>query len=234
LTSTNYLPPEDFKKLVDAIPLVTEYNKSKLLSSQKKKVPNDWWIRLVLKTQYCMALRISEVLTIVPSDFNFKRKILTLNHTKTGFKHCKCSKWKKKKLIKSDINCLKCKGKGKVRVKQFTSIPPDFLNYGLILKLSTMSQDELLFPFTRQLIWSYVKKAAVFAKLELGEQQDERYIEGAWTHLIRKSRAKMMIELGASEVMVKVKLRHTFSVTERYTKPDINALIKWEEENIDG
>ena len=41
-----------------------------------------------------------------------------------------------------------------------------------------------------------------------------------------------MIELGASEVMVKVKLRHTFSVTERYTKPDINALIKWEAENL--
>ena len=81
-------------------------------------------------------------------------------------------------------------------------------------------------------MWSYVKKACVMAKLELGEQQDERFIEGAWTHLIRKSRAKLMIELGAAEVMVKVKLRHTFSTTERYTKPDINALIKWEAENL--
>jgi len=72
------------------------------------------------------------------------------------------------------------------------------------------------------------------AKLELGEQQDERYIDGAWTHLLRKSRAKMMIEKGASEVMVKVKLRHTFTTTERYTRPDINALIKWEAENING
>ena len=44
----------------------------------------------------------------------------------------------------------------------------------------------------------------------------------------------MMIELGAAEVMVKVKLRHTFSTTERYTKPDINALIDWERENIHG
>jgi len=70
------------------------------------------------------------------------------------------------------------------------------------------------------------------ANLELGEQQDQHYIEGAWTHLIRKSRAKLMIEKGASEVMVKVKLRHTFTVTERYTKPDINALIKWEQENL--
>ena len=69
--------------------------------------------------------------------------------------------------------------------------------------------------------------------LDLYEKQDTREIIGAWTHLIRKSRAKLMIELGAPEVMVKVKLRHTFTTTERYTKPDINALIKWESENID-
>jgi len=42
-----------------------------------------------------------------------------------------------------------------------------------------------------------------------------------------------MIELGAKEVMVKVKLRHSFTVTDRYTKPDINGLIEWERKNFE-
>jgi len=211
MTTTNYLSPTDFKKMVDAIPLVTEYNKSKLHTFQESKVPNPDRLQWALWTQYCMGLRVSEVLNLERDDFNLERKILTLNKTKTGFK--------------------KVKGK-KVRKPQFTSIPPDYFRFEGLFSLSP--HNVKLFPFTRQLIWSYVKKACVMAHLELGEQQDERYIEGGWTHLIRKSRAKMMIELGASEVMVKVKLRHTFTVTERYTKPDINALIKWEQENLNG
>jgi len=202
MTTTNYLSPRDFKKMVDAIPLVTEYNISKLHPYQSIRVPKPQWLQYALWVQYCHALRISEVLNLKSKDFNFDRKILTLHNTKTG----------KKK-------------------KQFTSIPPD-LPHEVIQEISCSALNQVLFPFTRQLIWSYVKKAAKMAGLELGEQQDERFIEGAWTHLIRKSWAKRMIELGASEVMVKVKLRHTLNVTERYTKPDINALIKWESENI--
>ncbi len=212
MTSTNYLNPQDFKKMVDAIPLVTEYNKRKLHEGQKHKVPNPKWIQFALWTQYCHALRISEVLSLIKNDFNFERKILTLNKTKTGFK--------KKDGIK-------------VRKKQYTSIPSDFPNE-VRMEIANSEDTQILFPFNRQLLWRYTKQAAKMAGLDLAEQQDERFIEGAWTHLIRKSRAKWMIEAGASEVMVKVKLRHTFTVTERYTKPDINALIKWEEENING
>jgi len=213
LTTTNYLSPQDFKKMVDAIPLVTEYNKSKLHTFQADKVPNPSDIQAILWIQYCMGLRISEALLLRRNNFNFERNILTLTKTKTGFKK---------------------KDGVKVRKNQYTSIPPDFPLW-IETTIDTMYQnDERLFNHTRQLIWSYVKKACKLAGLELGEQQDERYIEGGWTHLIRKSRAKMMIEKGASEVMVKVKLRHTFTVTERYTKPDINALIKWEEENLEA
>ncbi len=199
MTTTNYLSPADFKKMVDAIPLVTEYNKSKLHTFQAKRVPNWGTLQVAFWVQYCLGLRISEVLALNPQDFNFERNILTLHNTKTG--------------------------KGK---KQFTSIPPDLPKECICYIQSCNALETKLFPFTRQLMWSYVKKACKMAGLELGEQQDQRYIEGGWTHLIRKSRAKMMIEKGASEVMVKVKLRHTFTVTERYTKPDINALIEWE------
>ena len=210
MTTTNYLSPTDFKKMVDAIPLVTEYNKSKLHENESNRLPNPQWIQYALWVQYCHGLRISEVLQLRGKNFDFDRNILTLEKTKTGFK-------------KKD-------GK-KIRKKQFTSIPPD-LPQEVRVQIFIENESNILFPFTRQLIWSYVKKACKFANLELGEQQDERYIDGGWTHLIRKSRAKWMIEKGAPEVMVKVKLRHTFSVTERYTKPDINALIEWERENI--
>jgi len=208
MTSTNYLSPQDFKKMINAIPLVTEYNNGKLLNS--KRVPNPKNIQLCLWVQYCCALRISEVLRIIVSDFNFDNNILTLEKTKTGFK------------MKDGV---------KVRKKQFTSIPPD-MPRELKDVCKYQKTNTLLFPYTRQLIWSYVKKACVMAGLELGEQQEERYIDGAWTHLLRKSRAKLMIELGANMDMVKVKLRHSFTTTERYTKPDINALIKWESENL--
>lgn len=193
--------------MVDAVPLVTDYNKSKLLGIAKEFVPDPLDVQAALWVQYCHALRISEVLNLQAENFNFSRSILTLHNTKTG--------------------------KGK---KQFTSIPldlPQWIKNNIITIQEYGNPGALIFDFNRQLLWRYVKQAAKMAGLELGEQQDQRYIEGAWTHLIRKSRAKLMIELGAREVMVKVKLRHTFTVTERYTKPDINALIEWENENID-
>ena len=209
MTTTNYLTPESFKKLVAAIPAVAAENKNNLLSIQKNRVPNPKEIQAALWVQYCHALRVSEVLDLLPQDFDFERKILTLNKTKTGFK---------------TVNGIK------KRKKQFTSIPPDFPQW--IIRDIELCDNVKLFPFNRQLIWSYTKKAAIKAGLSLAEQQEERYISGAWTHLIRKSRAKLMIDLGAKEVLVKVKLRHTFTVTERYTKPDINGLIEWENENI--
>ena len=182
--------------MIDAIPLVTEYNKSKLIGHSKNKVPDPRMIQAALWIQYCHALRVSEVINLTAQDFNLERNILTLHNTKTG--------------------------KGK---KQFTSITPDFPDWTLMW---------LPLKLNRQLLWSYVKKACKMAGLDMVEQQKERLIEGAWTHLIRKSRAKYMIELWAPVVMVKVKLRHTFTVTDEYIKPDINALIKWELENING
>ena len=79
---------------------------------------------------------------------------------------------------------------------------------------------------------SYYKKACVLAKIELGEQQDDRYIEGAWTHLLRKSYSKLMKYNGANRDLRNVKLRHVLDTQERYDQEDINALIKWEEENL--
>ena len=125
MTTTNYLSPADFKKMVDAIPLVTEYNKSKLLSIQKNRVPDPKKIQACAWIQYCMALRVSEGFPLHREDFDFDMNILTMQRTKTGFKKCKCSKWKKRALVSVDKDCKTCEGRGKKRVPQFTSISPD-------------------------------------------------------------------------------------------------------------
>ncbi len=200
MTTTNYLSPQDFKKMIDAIPLVTKYNKSKLHSQQALRVPDYRDIQAAFWVQYCCALRVSEVLRLTRENFNFKRLILTLFNTKTS--------------------------KGK---KQYTTIPPDLPKW----VINYISQESQIFHMTRQLMWSYVKKAANLAGLELGEQQDDRYIEGAWTHLLRKSRAKLMDDLGCKEGLIARKLRHSWkNTTDRYVRLDINALIEWEQENI--
>jgi len=229
MTTTNYLSPEDFKKMVDAIPLVTEYNKSKLLSVQKERVPDPKLIQACAWVEYSSALRVSETLNASAEDFNFKSGILTLPRTKTGFKRCKCSKWEKRQLIEVDKNCDKCLGIGKIRKKQLTTISPLLPSWVVQL---IKSKEGKLFPFTRQLIWSYYKKAANMAGLELGEQQDDRYVEGAWTHLLRKSYSKLMKFKGANRDLRNVKLRHVLDTQERYDQEDINSLIEWERENL--
>ena len=83
--------------MIDAVPRVTEYNKSKLLGYSKEKVPHYTDIQAALWVQYFHALIFSEVMNLTSQDLNLERNILTLHNTKTG--------------------------KGK---KQFTSIPPDF------------------------------------------------------------------------------------------------------------
>lgn len=220
--------------MVDAIPLVTEYNKGRLHTFQSKRVPTSKGLQAALWVEYGCALRVTEMLTLTKDDFDFNDCILTLNHTKTGFEKCKCSKWKKRKLLSSDKNCADCQGLGKYRVPQFTSIPPDLPKW-VKEYVSNEWGNELCFPFTRQLMWSYLKKAAQFVNLEMGEQQKRRKIKGAWTHLLRKSWSKRMKFLGASRELRMCKLRHSFTdAQDAYDVEDINALIEWESVHIKG
>lgn len=221
MTTTNYLDPKNFERMISVFRLVTDYNRFK--KTNPNGIPDPVELQKLARIEYGCALRVSEALTLTPEDFDFENRILTLNHTKTGYKKCpKCKG--------SSNDCNKCLGKGKIQRKQFTTIPIELI-HEIQDWLKSKPKGEKLFSINRQLVWSYYKKAARFAKINLAEQQDERMIDGAWTHLLRKSRAKWMISKGASEVLVKVKLRHAFTTTERYTRPDINALKEWEDEN---
>ena len=140
-------------------------------------------------------------------------------------------------LVKDDFNLerkiLRVR-RAKTGVNQKTSIPIPLLS---ILTDHWNSIPEKLFEISRQSAWSYAKKVGELAGLNIFESQKKRDIEGIWTHLFRKSYAKMMQEKGADISLIKVKLRHSggeMGSTFTYIKPDINALIKWETDNIHG
>ena len=83
-------------------------------------------------------------------------------------------------------------------------------------------------------MWKYYKNASILGGLNLFEAKDIINIEGAWTHLLRSSCAKMYEDLGAKESLISKKLRHSpgRNVTARYTKVDIGTLLDWEWEHL--
>ena len=183
--------------------------------------------------------RITETLHIRKMDLNFKNNILTVIHPKSE-KQCKCSKWKYKDeytrrrvLESSNPNCPRCKGKGKWKKPQKTTFTPR-LSQRLFEYCEKLPDDtSLLFPVTRKTMWVWGKKAGVNAELNIFQQKEERLIEGIFLHLFRALCSKRMIKDGKyddyKDQMIATKLRHSFqSVTDRYTKIDINYLIGWE------
>ena len=125
--------------------------------------------------------------------------------------------------------------RAKTGKNQKTSIPMPLLQE---LHAQFAMLPDKIFDTSRQSAWEYGKKAGHLAGLNIFEDQDKREIEGVWTHLFRKSYAKMMYLAGANIALIDVKLRHTHKnpnmadSTFTYIKPDINALIQWETEHF--
>jgi len=174
------------------------------------------------KIMYGSALRVSEALMLQVKDLDLKNCIITIRNAKTGFKKCKACKGQ---------GCKKCNWSGKIKKAQFTTILPNDSNLlTKYIQQYKLGKNDYLFKTTRQTVWKYGKKAGKKARLNIFEMQEERAIHGVWTHLFRKSRAKQMLQDGASEELVKLKLRHSMSdVTWRYIRPDINTLRAWED-----
>ena len=222
---TNYLDPKSFELFLGQIP---NYPFIRLMSQE------DWYV--LFRVVYGCGLRISEALTLRKSDFQLEHQILTIQHAKTAKKKCpKCTRIKKDDFKKSIIiildDCKKCNNQRFIIEVQRTTIlkndVPVISNY-----LKSINRD-IVFPTTRQTAWIVTKELARLAGLNLFEQQKDRAITGAWTHLFRKSRAKLMEDKGAKRAMIQLKLRHAFKeAIDTYLRVDINALIKWENENL--
>jgi len=194
--------------------------------------------RLAFEFMEDTGLRITETLHVKKQDFDFQTRILTVTYPKSE-KQCKCSIWKYKDqytrarvLESSDPKCTICHGKGKWKKPQRTTFTPR-LKSRLFEYVNSLKDDNLLFPVSRKTMWVWGKKAGIAAKLNIFQQKEERLIKGIFLHLFRALCSKRIIEDAQfdkyKDQLVAVKLRHSFStVTDRYTKIDINYLIGWE------
>lgn len=155
------------------------------------------------RIQYGSALRVSEGLHLTPGDFDLDHRIMTVRNPKTN----------------------------KGGIQKTTILPYDVKPIERFI--SKFSQDEILFPITRSTAWRYYKNASILGGLNIFEAKDEININGAWTHLLRSSCAKMFEESGAKYSIIQRKLRHRpAGVTDRYTKADLQAVLNFEEEHL--
>jgi integrase len=236
---TNFLSEADFELFLNTLRIMLESNQKKLQEvGRDLSMPIDGFIELFRLT-YGSALRISETLNIYPGDIDLDRLIITLNQTKTGFKKCRKCKGQ---------GCEKCDNLGKIRKPQRTTIHPHYTD-SLRSYLKGKDPTKPLFSTNRITLWDYAKKAGrLVAGLDVFEEQQERMIQGIWTHLFRKSRAQqMMRDIGPDEKesfvyeLVKVKLRHAREardVTQRYSniigqKLGLNDLLEWEKKHYE-
>ena len=183
--------------------------------------------------------RVNETIHIKKQDVNFRARILTVMFPKSETR-CKCSTWRHRDLYSkgwvldsADNNCKQCHGKGKWKQPQHTTITPRLIDE-LKTYCDGLKDDQYLFPVTRKTLWKWGKKAGVNANINIFQQKKQKLIEGIFLHLFRALCSKRTISDAMSDPykdqLVACKLRHSFaSVTDRYTKIDINYLWSWEE-----
>lgn len=183
--------------------------------------------------------RVNELIHIKKQDINFRTRILTVTNPKVSA-ICECAKWQYKDLhsririiTETNPTCKKCNGKGRWKEHQKTTITPRLMP-DLILYCETIKDEDFLFPVHRSTLWKWGKRAGILAGINIFQVKKSREIDGVFLHLFRALCSKRMM-LDATndpfrDQLVAQKLRHSFAtVTDRYTKIDINYLWNWEE-----
>jgi integrase len=228
LVEANALTEQQYNNFLDAVETIPS-----MRSPVEGKI-----VRLAFELMEDSGVRIKELLHIKKEDIDFRTRILTITNPKSE-KQCKCSKWKYKDmytrqrvLVSADILCPKCKGKGKWKKPQRTTVTPRIIPK-LYEYCQTLQDDDYLFPTTRQSFWTWGKAAGIKAEINIFQQKEERRIEGIFLHLFRALCSKRMVrdakEDNYTDQLIQLKLRHSFqAVMDRYTKMDINYLIGWE------
>lgn len=115
---------------------------------------------------------------------------------------------------------------------QKTSVMPYSIDM-LEKHFTNFSKDEPIFPASAMTFWRYCKFAGQLAGLPIFELQQQKTIEGLWTHAFRKGCSKRMREYGADRELRMKKLRHAFKdAHDTYDAVDLNALIEWEDKTF--
>ena len=158
---------------------------------------------MMFETQLGLGERITETMNHIKEDFDLNNRIAKIWNPKT-----------------------------KKGGYQKTTIPP-YLVSSLENYLKRFSNSDQIWGINRQNAWRYAKDAGRLAGLSIFEEHDNHDIEGVWTHMFRKACSKRMQELGASRELRMLKLRHSLKdAHDAYDKVDLNALRKWEWENL--
>jgi integrase len=228
MVEANQIPTERYNLFLDKVELIPT-NHSPI---------NGKVARLAFEFMEDTGLRITETLHVEKKDIDYDTRILTVTHPKSE-RQCKCSTWKYKDLMsrqrvldKVDKNCKICHGKGRWKKPQRTTITPRIVDK-LEKYTDELKPDEQLFTASRVSFWKWSKKAGVRAGIHIFHQKEEQMIKGMYLHLFRAFCSKRTLKDAHSDdfkdQIVAAKLRHTFAtVTDRYTKIDINYLINWE------
>ena len=195
--------------------------------------------RLLFEFMEDTGLRINEALHVKKDDINFRTSIIQVTHPKSE-QQCKCFQMEIQRPEYQDREFLchqtrsvaDVMGKASGRSHKHATFTPRLFakldNYTYELK-----EYDLLFPVHRYTVWRWGKKAGQNIGLDIFQQKDERLIEGIFLHLFRALCSKRMIVDAQQDPfrdqMIAVKMRHSYrTVTDRYTKIDINYLLDWE------
>jgi len=228
MVEANQIPSERYNLFLDKVEMIPT-NHSPI---------NGKVARLGFEFMEDTGLRITETLNVKKQDIDFDTRILTVTHPKSE-KQCKCSTWKYKDLqtrqrtlASVDKDCKVCGGKGKWKKPQRTTFTPRIRDI-LLEYCDTLEPTDHLFTASRVSFWKWSKKAGVKAGIHIFQQKEERMIKGMYLHLFRAFCSKRTLKDARDDdfkdQLVAAKLRHTFAtVTDRYTKIDINYLINWE------
>jgi len=204
----------------------------------------------VLETNYLDELKFLEFLLAIPKlevyNTYFKGRVkLSPERMQLLFNvcyYCALRISETIRLVPADFNLerqILTVKRSKTGKNQLTSIPQPLIAR-LTAAFEVCPDQTKLFDISRVTAWHYGKEAGKLAGLNIYERQEQKEIEGVWTHLFRKSFAKMMYKGGASGALIDVKLRHRHKTkdmaesTWTYIKPDINELIFWENKHFDN
>lgn len=155
------------------------------------------------RLQWGCGLRISELLKLIKADFDLEHKILTIRNHKTK----------------------------KGGIQKTTIMPYDIAKLKSFLE--PFDDAERIFPTTRSTMWRYYKNASKLGGLNLFEAKDQINIEGAWTHLMRSSCAKMYESLGAEPSIISTKLRYNpTNIMKQLDKSELNEVLDFESQKL--
>lgn len=238
--TTNFLTKDQLLEFVKRVPELSCYEKNIMA---RKPLPIEG-LQLYTQVLYDGALRATEGLNIKLEDVDIDYLELKLPLTKSGWRWCSCATLEKRMgsnrnfLVKCNPKCRVCKGTGKKRVPQFTTLSPTTMkmieeyrdkfhikNPNYLFKSPSFPKQ----PIGYHWIYDRFVELGKMCDFKIFARYEIRRIKNVYTHLFRKSKAKQM-DLDHFPVgVISAKLRHAdITITTEYLKADLQDLKKVE------